>query len=107
MAQQQDYEYVIQAIVDKSKETKLENGELLFDAIRSSHNKKLGTINGEYIHILMKVIDSSVNNVDAEKVANAYNVIAAREDRDTIRPEEVKYNFMAEMFLDPVLEEIL
>ena len=107
MTRFQDYEYVIQAIVDKAKETRLENGDLLFDAIRSSHNRKLGTINGEYIHMLMKVIDSSVNNMDAEKVANAYNVIAATEDTDTIQSEEVKYNFIAEMFLEPVLDEIL
>lgn len=107
MTRPQDYEYVIQAIVDKVKETKLENGDMLFDEIRSSHNKELRTINGNYIHILIDVIDSSINKMNAEKVVNAYNVIATMENLDTINPEEIEYNCIAEMFLEPVLDEIL
>lgn len=107
MTRLQDYEYIIQAIVDRVKETKLENGDLLFDEIRSSHNKELGTINGNCIHILIDVIDSSINKMDAEKVVNAYNVIASMENLDTINPEDIAYNCRAEMFLEPVLDEIL
>lgn len=107
MTRLQDYEYVIQAIVDRVKETKLANGDLLFDEIRSSHNRERGTINGDYIDILIDVIDSSVSKMDAKKVANAYNVIASMENLDTINPEDIKYNFIAEMFLEPVLDEIL
>lgn len=107
MTRLQDYKYVIQTIADRVKETKLKNGDLLFDAIRSSHNKELGTLNGNYVDILIEVIDSSLNKIDAEKVANAYNLIASRENLDTIDSEDIKYNFIAEKFLEPVLDEIL
>ena len=75
--------------------------------IQSSYNKEHGTINGNYIHVLIDVIDSSINKIDAEKVANAYNVIASMENLDTINPEEIEYNYITEMFLEPVLNEIL
>jgi len=49
----------------------------------------------------------TVNKINGEKVANAYNVIALMENLDTINPEDIAYNYRAEMFLEPVLNEIL
>ena len=107
MTKVQDYEYVIQAIVDKVKETTLTNGDLLFDEIRTSYIKEQGTINGNYIHVLIDVIDISIKKVEAEKVTNAYNVIASMENLDTVNPENIAYNYHAAIFLEPVLNEIL
>ena len=53
------------------------------------------------------LIDSCINKLDTGKVANAYNVIASMENLDTINPEDMAYNYIAQMFLEPVLNEIL
>lgn len=49
------------------------------------------------------LIDSCINKLDTGKVANACNVIASMENLDTINPEDMAYNYIAQMFLEPVL----
>lgn len=56
-------------------------------------------MNRNYVHVLIDIIETFINKTDEKKVANAYTVIASRENMDTIYPEEVrKYSYCRDVF---------
>jgi len=81
-------------------------GPSLADRLRASYHAHVGTYDGHLVDELIAVINALIDEAPEEQVRDACNTLGEQEGFTPLEEGEFLLGAYADMFIDPVLEEI-